>query len=56
MNIECRVGQTEILFSRSSKLDEVKLREVCMLKIARFLNGEALVKKARKLMAESAKK
>ena len=40
----------------NGKLDEVKLREVCMLKIARFLNGEALVKKTRKLMADSAKK
>ena len=40
----------------NGKLDEVKLREVCLLKIAKFLNGEALVKKTRKLMADSAKK
>lgn len=43
----------EILFSRSLKVDEVKLREVCLLKIPKW---ETLVKKTRKLEAESAKK
>ena len=40
----------------SGKLDEAKLREICMVKIAQFLGDEALARKTRKLMAESNKK
>ncbi len=40
----------------NGKLDEVKLREICMLKIARFLDEEVLARKTRKLMEESNKK
>lgn len=40
----------------NGKLDEVVLREVCMMKIAKFLDDEVLAKKTRKLMAESNKK
>ena len=37
----------------NGKLDEAKLREICILKIAKFLNEEVLAKRTRKLMAES---
>ena len=40
----------------NGKLDEAVLREVCMMKIAKFLDDEVLAKKTRKLMAESNKK
>ena len=40
----------------NGKLDEVVLREVCMMKIAKFLDEEILAKKTRKLMAENNKK
>ena len=40
----------------NGKLDEVVLREVCMMKIAKFLDEEVLAKKTRKLMAENNKK
>ena len=40
----------------NGKLDEVKLREVCMLKIAKFLDEEVLARKTRKLMAENNRK
>ena len=40
----------------SGKLDEAKLREICMVKLAKFLDDEALARKTRKLMAESNKK
>lgn len=40
----------------NGKLDEVVLREVCMMKIARFLDEEILAKNTRKLMEESKKK
>ena len=40
----------------NGKLDEAALRELCMKKIARFLDDEVLVRKTRKLMAESTKK
>lgn len=40
----------------NGKLDEAKLREVCILKIAKFLDEGALAKKTRKLMDESNKK
>lgn len=40
----------------NGKLDEVKLKEICMMKIAKFLDEEVLAKKTRKLMEESSKK
>ena len=40
----------------NGKLDEAKLREICMIKIAKFLDEEALAKKTRELMAKSNKK
>lgn len=40
----------------NGKLDEVVLREVCMMKIAKFLDEEVLAKKTRKLMEESNKR
>ena len=40
----------------SGKLDEAKLREICLIKIARFLGDEALAKKTSKLMEESNKR
>lgn len=40
----------------SGKLDEANLREICILKIARFLGDEALARKTRKLMADSSKR
>lgn len=40
----------------NGKLDEMVLREVCMMKIAKFLDEEVLAKKTRQLMEESKKK
>ena len=40
----------------NGKLDEVKLREICMLKIAKFLDEEVLARKTRRLMAENSRK
>ena len=34
----------------NGKLDELKLREICMFKLAKFLDEEVLVKKTRRLM------
>ena len=40
----------------NGKLDEAKLRELCMIKIAKFLDEEVLAAKTRKLMAETSSK
>ena len=38
----------------NGKLDEAKLREVCMVKLSLFLNEALLAKKTRRLMAKNA--
>ena len=40
----------------NGKLDETVLRELCLTKIAKFLEEETLAKETRKLMAESNKR
>ena len=40
----------------NGKLDEAKLREVCMVKLSLFLNEALLAKKTRRLMAKNAEK
>ena len=36
----------------SGKLDEMKLREICMQKMVKFLNEDSLVARTKKLMKE----